>query len=130
MLGVASTYEAHPNPKTGVVVAIVQRADDTQVLLVRPNADGNAVLDIITPDLARQAGRAPGAGLTDLTIDMSSFAETGVIAVQETGTAKRGAVTPKEFSLNQLLADVALEQTLPKEAPRVVAVGTQQEGEQ
>ena len=124
LLGSAETYDIAVNEKTGTAVALVTRPDGVKVLLVRPDSDGKAFLEIVTDDMARLAGRSPRAGLSGLTIDLSRFAEGATIAITQDGVAAKGSVSqkPGEFSAETLLADEARRRAMPKEAPRVVEV--------
>lgn len=122
MLGRVSSYESHLNGATGAAVALVERLGSRQALLVRSDPDGHAVLDIITSDLAQQVGRARDAGLSGLTIDMTSFASAGLIRVEDSKGSTSSSNRSKAFSVAQLVADAVLERTLPKEPSRVVEV--------
>ncbi|MCI4590400.1 hypothetical protein MOK15_09870 [Sphingobium sp. BYY-5] len=127
MLGSAASYESAEHAGTGAVVAVVRRVEGTQVLMVRPGQDGGAFLENVTGDLARQAGRSVDAGLGDLSVDLSRFAEKGVVGLAAAHVASRSLAAQTapalgELSIEKWVADEAARRALPEEKPRVVEV--------
>lgn len=133
MLGLAMEFESATHAATGSVVAVVKRGSETHVLLVRPTADGDAFLEDITGDLARQGGQSPDIGLTDLSVDISRFAGDGIISVYSAnkGIAAAGKAESAELgavSAITLVADEEARLAMPPEKPRVVDVAVERLG--
>lgn len=122
-LGSFSTYETMVNKETGGAIAVIERNGDKRLLLIRPGEGGGAVLEDLTGDVARKAGHVANASIKDLTIDISRFADAGIIAV----TASRMPVKhftgmTGELSVKKMIASEAKRQYAPKENLNVLDV--------
>ncbi|MCI4591483.1 hypothetical protein MOK15_15480 [Sphingobium sp. BYY-5] len=128
-LGVATRYETMAHVGTGVAVAMIEKDGEQRVLVVRPGADGRAFLEDVTGDLAKKGGRSAQAGLAGLAIDLSRFADEGLIAVAATdkGGEARASASAR-LSIVAMIADEALRQALPPEESRVVDVVAEDKG--
>ena len=133
MLGLAKEFESASHAATGSVVALVKRGSEAHVLLVRPTADGNAFLEDITDDLARQGGQSPDLGLTDLSVDISRFAGDGIISVSSankdiTVAGKAASAELGVVSAITLVVDEEARLAMPPEESRVVDVAVEGRG--
>lgn len=123
MFGPVSSYEAALNKETGAAVALIERDGEQRLLMVSPNGEASALLEDLTGDVARKAGRIADGGMAGLTVDMSGVAEAGVITVSALDKAgKRLAGIGGDLSVMKMIADEAIRQSLPKEKPNVVDV--------
>ena len=71
----------------GSVTVVLKMSGRTHIWLASPAAGGGVLLEEMTRDLARAAGRAGDLGLGDATVDASRFAVDGTVAV----TSKAGS---------------------------------------
>lgn len=118
MIGQAKSFESAANAATGSAVVVIRDPDATRVFLVSRGAAENALLEDITPDLARLGGRAPSSGLGDLSVDLSQFASDGsVLLTDASGKAQRSAGASPAFSASSHFAQEQALKALPQQRP-------------
>jgi hypothetical protein len=124
ILGSATSFESALNAETGAAVAVIKRDEETRVLMVHADSDGNAMLENITGDLAMKNGRSVQAGLGDLAVDLSRFAEEGLVVAASSGTAARGLALTEAggVSASAFILTEAERLALPKGEPTVMEV--------
>lgn len=84
-LGKADKFSSSYNPDTRGTVAVLETGAGRKVLLISPAADNSPVVEDITRDLAKLAGRYRDAGLNGLSVDLSRFATDGTLSLTNGG---------------------------------------------
>ncbi|MDE1466906.1 hypothetical protein [Aurantiacibacter sp. D1-12] len=85
VLGEADGFVTMPHRATGAVIAVVDRESESRVWLFSRSDDGSIVLEELSYELARAAGRAPTSGLVDVRINLARFRATGVVSAVPSG---------------------------------------------
>ena len=91
VLGQADSFEAFENRGLNATVIDLVLGSERRVLLISfPDGEtGQPLLEDITADLARSAGRNVRADLKDLALDFSTFAEDGEVGASQAGRSGR-----------------------------------------
>lgn len=85
ILGEADRFEAFYNTALQATLVELEVNGMRRVLLLRPDVDGQPMLEDMTGTLAASAGRAPWSDLDGVAVDYTQFAESGAVSVREMG---------------------------------------------
>ena len=120
VLGIAEKREIAKNVKTGST-AVVQQSDGlTTIYVIRPSVDGRPIIEDLTAELEAKAGGTGRGGLRGFTVDLSRYADDGLVIV-----TPEGAAAGKKSAQASVLAMVEAEAARlarPALMPKVIAV--------
>jgi hypothetical protein len=96
LLGPATAFEAIPNEALQATLVDIRLGAERRVLLVSIQPDGTPLLEDLTGQLARAAGRGPMSALDGVRLDLNRFRRDGQIGVvgllEDRGAAKADVV--------------------------------------
>jgi hypothetical protein len=82
ILGRATEYRTFVNPSLNATVVDIRLGSDRRVLLLSLGKDGRPLLENISGEIARVAGKGPMSTIADVGVDFGGFARDGNVAVQ------------------------------------------------
>jgi hypothetical protein len=85
-LGKADRFSSSYNPGTRATAVVMESAGRIGVVLISPTADNAPLVENVTGDLAKLAGRYAEAGLEGLSVDLAHFATDGVLSLANGST--------------------------------------------
>lgn len=104
-LGEVDSFQSATNATTGALAIRTVSRGVIRVLLVTADAGGRVLVQDISGELARTAGRHPDAGLAGVTIDLQPFATLPAIGVSLLGGAATGSRSAsRRLDLTQTIA--------------------------
>jgi len=112
VLGEAEQFEAFPNVELGATAIRLERFGRTRIVVIRARPDGQPIVEDMASVLADAAGRTPLGSTDGLVVDLSTFAENGMIGVSEAGIggeeplAGRGTAQGQSVTLTTAQVDV------------------------
>ena len=96
LLGFASDYQVVRNENLQATLVDVHNGPERKILLISMQASGQPLLEDLSGELALAAGRGPLSDLTGVTLDFTTFAADGQVAVQgrpeDTGPARTSSI--------------------------------------
>lgn len=97
LLGYADEFTIATQEALQTVLVDMHRGTDRRVLLISLQSDGPPLLEDISGQISKSAGRGPMSSLEGIEIDVSGFTGDGMIAVRgrpedNGGTARAGAI--------------------------------------
>jgi hypothetical protein len=102
ILGPASTFVAIANDALQATLVDAHLGDSRRILMLSVQDDGEPLVEDLSGQVARAAGRGPMAELTGIDLDFKRFADEGLIGVRD-APGRAGAVRAGSISVGQQL---------------------------
>lgn len=80
-LGEAENFKVFHNPSSQASLVELTSTNIDRVLLLRPDDNGQPIIEDLTGDLASLAGQVPWSGADNIVIDYGKFSSLGLISV-------------------------------------------------
>lgn len=123
-LGQADTVRSFANPGLEATAIELERDGARQVLLIRPDAEGQPLVEDLGGELAVSVGRGPWLGIEGLSIDFGQFAERGSIAIADLGTATGAAGANRSSGRTGGATELDIAGHIATDSARIAAAGT------
>lgn len=103
MLGEADEMVVVPHRDSGAVLVRLIRGSDQKIWLLSERENGTLLVEDMTGEAARAAGRPATSSLRDVRVNLSRFRETGVVGFGGPGQANERSVEARELALGRRL---------------------------
>jgi len=113
VLGPVSEFSVLANDNLNTMLVDVQYQGDRRILLLSIGKDGLPMVENLTGQIARAAGKGPMSAIDDVTVDLTGFASDGAIAVKRKAGDKEQGGTEAQIRQISVGQQLALEQARP-----------------